>query len=159
MPQRTLNLYANCRHLLFLTTFSLLIFPSCLRYDAIAQWICLGLPICRPGFESQVHHLHFKNLQSILCYNGHEKGTKRQPKETGFGPFLKINDFSRNYLRKFLKNSFVFKVSHSRRLISFSLQITVTTWSATWVLCCWKQLVCQLCLCHCPNCLFVIVIC
>ena len=97
------------------------------------------------------------NLVSL--YICHAKRTKRQPKETGFGPFLKINDFSRNYLRKFLKNSFVFKVSHSRLLISFSLQITVTTWSATWVLCCWKQLVCQLCLCHCPNCLFVIVIC
>ena len=26
---------------------------------AIAQWICLRLPSCRPGFESQVHHLHF----------------------------------------------------------------------------------------------------
>ena len=26
---------------------------------AIAQWICLCLPSCRPGFESQVRHLCF----------------------------------------------------------------------------------------------------
>ena len=26
---------------------------------AIAQWICLRLPSCRPGFESQAHHLCF----------------------------------------------------------------------------------------------------
>ena len=26
-------------------------------YVAIAQWICLRLPSCRPRFESQAHHL------------------------------------------------------------------------------------------------------
>jgi len=43
---------------------------------AIAQWICLHLPFCRPGFESQVHHIHFFHLQ-YLCYICHVKRTKR----------------------------------------------------------------------------------
>ena len=29
---------------------------------AIAQWICLRLPFCCPGFESQAHHLRFYYL-------------------------------------------------------------------------------------------------
>ena len=29
---------------------------------ATAQWIRIRLPFCRPGFESQVHHLYFFHL-------------------------------------------------------------------------------------------------
>ena len=29
----------------------------------VAQWICLLLPFCRPGFESQAHHLCFNQFQ------------------------------------------------------------------------------------------------
>ena len=32
-------------------------------FIAVAQWICLHLPSCRPGFESQAHHLHFYQFE------------------------------------------------------------------------------------------------
>ena len=32
----------------------------------LAQWIRLRLPTCRPGFESQAHHLHFFLFQLEL---------------------------------------------------------------------------------------------
>ena len=31
--------------------------------NAIAQWIWLGLPSCRSGFESQAHFLRFYQLK------------------------------------------------------------------------------------------------
>ena len=39
-----------------------------LQSAAIAHWIRLRLPSCRPRFESQSHHLRFYQLQSNLCY-------------------------------------------------------------------------------------------
>ena len=51
---------------------------------AIAQWICLRLPFCRPGFEFPKHHLHFK----FLCFICRVKRTK----------------ISRPYLAHFFKN-------------------------------------------------------
>ena len=33
----------------------------------IAQWICLCLPSCSPGFKFHVHHLHF-NRQILCCF-------------------------------------------------------------------------------------------
>ena len=33
----------------------------------IAHWICLHLPSCRPGFESQAHHLCFYQFIFELC--------------------------------------------------------------------------------------------
>ena len=35
--------------------------PTYIRGAAIAQWICLRLPFCCPGFEFQAHHLRFFN--------------------------------------------------------------------------------------------------
>ena len=34
---------------------------------AIAQWIHLRLPSCRPGFESQANHLSFYFIYSQIC--------------------------------------------------------------------------------------------
>ena len=50
---------------------------------AIAQWIHVRLPSCRPGFESQAHLLHFINIY-LNCVM-----RKRQKKqnEAGIGPF------------------------------------------------------------------------
>ena len=53
---------------------------------AIAQWIRLRLPSCRPGFESQAHHLSF--YQFIFELYHVEKDENKQ-KEAGIGPFLK----------------------------------------------------------------------
>ena len=33
---------------------------------AVAQWIRSRLPSCRPGFESQAHHLHFFQFEFKL---------------------------------------------------------------------------------------------
>ena len=35
---------------------------------AIAQWFCLHLLSCCPGFNSQAHHLSFYQLLSNLCH-------------------------------------------------------------------------------------------
>ena len=35
---------------------------------AIAQWICLHLPFCRPRFESQAHQLRFYQFIFELCH-------------------------------------------------------------------------------------------
>ena len=59
---------------------------------AIAQWICLRLPSCCPGFESQAHHLHFYNLQ-YLCYICHVERTKINKKRPGLVHFLKKSVF------------------------------------------------------------------
>ena len=52
---------------------------------AVAQWIRLRLPSCRPGFESQAHHLSF--YQFIFELYHVEKDENKQ-KEAGIGPFL-----------------------------------------------------------------------
>ena len=54
-----------------------------IRGAAIAHWIRLCLPSCRPGFKSQAHHVHF-----YLCYICHVKRTKINKKKTRFGPFF-----------------------------------------------------------------------
>ena len=51
----------------------------------IAQWIRLRLPSCRPGFESQAHHLSF--YQFIFELYHVEKDENKQ-KEAGIGPFF-----------------------------------------------------------------------
>ena len=63
-------------HSLVLIRFQSLYPTLFLSGAAIAQWINLTLPSCRPGFESQAHHLCFHNLQSNLCYICHVKRTK-----------------------------------------------------------------------------------
>ena len=56
----------------------------------IAQWICLCLPSCRPGFESGAQHLRFYQLPIVnLCYICHVKQNENKQKEAGYGPFLK----------------------------------------------------------------------
>ena len=55
------------------------------RGAAMAQWIRLRLPSCRPGFESQAHHLHFYQFIE-LC---NVEKTKIRQKEAGIGPFKK----------------------------------------------------------------------
>ena len=52
---------------------------------AIAQWIRLRLPSCRPGFESQAHHLRFHEFIE-LCNVGKTKINKKRP---GLAHFLK----------------------------------------------------------------------
>ena len=58
-------------------------------YAAIVQWIRLPLPSCRPGFESQAHHLRFHRFIE-LC---NVEKTKINKKEAGIGPFFlkKVN--------------------------------------------------------------------
>ena len=53
---------------------------------AVAQWIRLRLPSCRPGFESQAHHLSF--YQFIFELYHVEKDENKQ-KEAGIGPLKK----------------------------------------------------------------------
>ena len=50
---------------------------------ATAQWICLCLPSCSPGFESEAHHLYFYRL----CYICH--GKKGEKKRSGLAHFFK----------------------------------------------------------------------
>ena len=54
----------------------------------MAQWICLRLPSCCPGFKSQAYHLCFHQFLFELCQ---EKKTKiKKHKEAGIWPnFLK----------------------------------------------------------------------
>ena len=44
---------------------------------AIAQWIRLCLPSCRPGFESQAYHLSFYKFIVVSCGNDENKRKKR----------------------------------------------------------------------------------
>ena len=48
---------------------------------AVAQWIHLRLPSCRPGFESQAHHLCFYQFKfefkTVTCWNDENKQKKR----------------------------------------------------------------------------------
>ena len=62
------------------------------RGAAIAQWIRLRLPSCRPGFESQAHHLCFFNL--YLSFELECEKNENQQKEAMIGPFLKKNNIS-----------------------------------------------------------------
>ena len=55
----------------------------------IAQQICLHLPSCCPGFESQAYHLRFFHLQ-FLCYMCHVKRTKINKKRPGLAHFLNV---------------------------------------------------------------------
>ena len=52
---------------------------------AIAQWNCLRIPSCRPGFESQAAIFAFSFIVFVL-YLSCEKSQNKQ-KEAGFGPF------------------------------------------------------------------------
>ena len=61
------------------------------RSAAIAQWIRLRLSFCRPGFESQAHHLRFYHLQ-YLCYICRVKRTKINKNRHGsFSVYLGLN--------------------------------------------------------------------
>ena len=53
---------------------------------AVAQWIHLHLPSCRPRFESQAHYLCFYQFKFKLS---HVEKTKYTEKEAGIGPFCK----------------------------------------------------------------------
>ena len=55
---------------------------------AVAQWICLHLPSCRPGLKSQAHHLCFYHYSQFVIYLSSEKKENKQ-KEARFGPFKK----------------------------------------------------------------------
>ena len=59
------------------------------RGAAIARWICLCLPSCIPGFESQAHHLCFYHLQ-YLCYICHVKRTKINKKRPSLAHLKKV---------------------------------------------------------------------
>ena len=68
---------------------------------AIAQWICLYLPSCHPGFKSQAHHQRFYPNCQFVLYLSCEKNENKQ-KEAGFDPF-KIR-----LLRSITVHSFLF---------------------------------------------------
>ena len=53
------------------------------RGAAIAPWVCLLLPSCRPGFESQAHQLCFHQFIK-LCNVGKSKINQKRP---GFAHF------------------------------------------------------------------------
>ena len=59
---------------------------------AIAQWIRLRLPSCRPGFESQAHHLCFFSIYIVqIVYLSFElecEKNENKRKEAGIGPFF-----------------------------------------------------------------------
>ena len=55
------------------------------RGATMAQWICLRLPSCRPGFKPQAHHLRFYQFILELCNVEKAKINKRGRD----GPFLK----------------------------------------------------------------------
>ena len=66
-------------------------FQALLNWDAaIAQWIRLCLPPCRPRFESQARHLRFCHLQSILRFICHVKRTKINKKRPGLAHLKNI---------------------------------------------------------------------
>ena len=63
----------------------------------MAQWIRLLLPSCRPGFESQAHHLNFYKCNVVK--------TKINEKEAGIGPFFKKGGLQYQILHFLLSNS------------------------------------------------------
>ena len=82
------------RHLVILSTIQkILIIKKKNRGAAIAQWIRLCLPSCRPGFESQVHHLRFfqfLKLKLFICHsNWNVKRTKINKKRLGLANLSK----------------------------------------------------------------------
>ena len=61
------------------------------RGPVIAQWICLRLPSCRPGFKSQAHHLCLFSINIVqIVYLSFELECEKKQKETGICPFKKI---------------------------------------------------------------------
>ena len=48
---------------------------------AIAQWICLRLPSCRPGFESQAHHLCFHQFIKKIVYCGKDENKQKRGRD------------------------------------------------------------------------------
>ena len=74
-------------------------FQALLNWDAaIAQWIRLCLPPCRPRFESQARHLRFCHLQSILRFICHVKRTKINKKRPGLAHLKNIRKQARDKL-------------------------------------------------------------
>ena len=78
-------------------TFSALFYTNYFyenRGAAIAQWICLRLQSCRPGFESQVHDLYFFQFILFKLYTCHlnwnVKRTKINKKRPGLAHFKKL---------------------------------------------------------------------
>ena len=71
---------AEGRQLAFFPKYSKCSKISCLRGAAIAQWICLRLAYCCPGFKSQANHLHFYQFIFELC---RVEKTKINKKEAG----------------------------------------------------------------------------
>ena len=75
---------------------------------AIAQWICLRLPSCLPGFESQAHHLCFFSIYIVrivyLSFKLECEKNENKQKEAGNGPFFKnekLNMTVVNYVEHF----------------------------------------------------------
>ena len=48
---------------------------------AIAQWIRLRLPSCRPGFESQAHHLCFHQFIKKIVYCGKDENKQKRGRD------------------------------------------------------------------------------
>ena len=63
-----------------------------LKGASIAQWICLHIPSCRPGFDSQdsiCTFIIYSQFCAIFVLVMLEKNENKQ-KEVGFGPFKNI---------------------------------------------------------------------
>ena len=75
MAKKRLTTLSNCLNKLNLTN----------EVAAIALWFHLRLPSCGPGFESQVHHLHFFQFVLLKLYR---ENNENKQKEAGIGPFF-----------------------------------------------------------------------
>ena len=67
---------------------------------AIAQWICMSLPSCHPGFESLAHHLCFISYSLICALFLMWK----EQKEAGFCPIKNIAFDPETKLRLLIQN-------------------------------------------------------
>ena len=88
----------------------------------IAQWIRPRVPSCRPGFESQAHHLcffQFKLFKLYICHlNWNVKRTKINKKRPGLAHFFKtrlaFTDFKCS-LEPMLKTNNCVSTSHRNK--------------------------------------------
>ena len=79
------------------------------RGAAIAQWIHLHLPFCRPRFKSQAHHLCFFSFlfKFVLYLYLHCVKNENKQKEAGYGPVIKKSHLEKLFLLVELRDEVV----------------------------------------------------
>ena len=99
----------------------------------IAHCICLRIPTCCPGFESQAHHLCFLQFILELC---HVEKTKINKEEDRINPFKKQNifDLSDIFLSLSLSLAHSLSLSLSEHLLAFITFLKVLSSSHTFAL-------------------------